>query len=94
MDDFEVLPNLETKFVVANTLIGLNLQGYGDAFTSAIILPKCKELTQIFLPFTEAKTSTEKEQRGYVPNKIIPPKDGYSDYIHLIVDTNGKITNW
>ena len=33
-------------------------------------------------------------ERGYVPNKIIPPKDGYSDYIHLIVDTNGKITNW
>ena len=31
---------------------------------------------------------------GYVPNKIIPPEDGYGDYIELIVDKNGKITNW
>jgi len=31
---------------------------------------------------------------GYVPNKIIPPKDGYGDYIELIVDQFGKVTNW
>ena len=30
----------------------------------------------------------------YVPNSIIPPKDGYGDYIELIVDKTGKITNW
>ena len=31
---------------------------------------------------------------GYVPNSIIPPKDGYGDYIKLIVDQFGKVTNW
>jgi len=33
-------------------------------------------------------------KQNYVPNDIIPPKDGYGDYIHLIVDENGKIINW
>jgi len=32
--------------------------------------------------------------KGYVPNKLIPPKDGYGDYIHLFIDESGKITNW
>ena len=32
--------------------------------------------------------------KGYVPNKLIPPKDGYGDYIHLFIDASGKITNW
>ena len=30
----------------------------------------------------------------YVPNKLLPPDDGYGDYIHLTIDENGKITNW
>ena len=33
-------------------------------------------------------------KRGYVPNKAIPPKNGYSDYIHLFINKTGKITNW
>ena len=33
-------------------------------------------------------------KRDYVPNKIIPPKDGYGNYIRLYIDENGKITNW
>jgi hypothetical protein len=31
---------------------------------------------------------------GYVPNKLIPDKDGYGDYITLDVNSKGKITNW
>jgi hypothetical protein len=31
---------------------------------------------------------------GYVPNKAIPPVDGYSDYVKLNIDFNGRITNW
>ena len=33
-------------------------------------------------------------EEDYVPNKCIPPTDGYSDYIDLHIDENGKITNW
>jgi hypothetical protein len=31
---------------------------------------------------------------GYVPNELIPPTDGYGDYIGLKIDKNGKIVNW
>jgi hypothetical protein len=31
---------------------------------------------------------------GYVPNQLLPPIKGYGDYIELIIDENGKITNW
>jgi hypothetical protein len=33
-------------------------------------------------------------EEDYVPNKCIPPDDGYNDYIVLHIDENGKITNW
>ena len=59
--DFDVLPNLETKFVVANTLIGIDLTGGGDIFEQNF-LEECKKLTQIFTPFTTAKTPTQKAQ--------------------------------
>jgi hypothetical protein len=58
IEDFEVLPNLETKFVVANTLIGINLQGKN--LFEHDLLTKCSELTVIFMPFTQAKTPKEK----------------------------------
>jgi hypothetical protein len=31
---------------------------------------------------------------GYVPNKLIPDKDGFGDYITLNINTLGEITNW
>lgn len=31
---------------------------------------------------------------GYVPNKILPPTNGYGDYLELKIDENGVITNW
>ena len=33
-------------------------------------------------------------EENYVPNKCIPPLDGYGDYIDLQIDENGRITNW
>lgn len=33
-------------------------------------------------------------EQDYVPNKLIPPLDGYGDYIHFIIDGGGIITNW
>lgn len=30
----------------------------------------------------------------YVPNGLIPPHDGYGDYIHLVINEDGIITNW
>ena len=31
---------------------------------------------------------------GYVPNKVLPPEDGYSDYLELHINKDGVITNW
>jgi len=33
-------------------------------------------------------------RRDYVPNKLLPPNDGYGDYVTLDIDVNGKILNW
>ncbi|GHT49681.1 hypothetical protein AGMMS49982_03590 [Bacteroidia bacterium] len=58
-EDFDVLPNLETKFVVANSLIGIDLkQKEGELFD---FTQPFRELAQIFTPFTTAKTPKEKE---------------------------------
>lgn len=32
--------------------------------------------------------------KGYVPNGVIPPRDGCGDYIHFYIDENGKIEEW
>jgi hypothetical protein len=58
IEDFDVLPNLETKFVVANTLIGIDFKkSEGMLFDFD---KEFRELTKIFMPFTTAKTSKEK----------------------------------
>ena len=59
--DFDVLPNLETKFVVANTLIGIDLTGGDDMFQKNF-MAECRNLTQIFTPFTTSRTPTEKSR--------------------------------
>lgn len=33
-------------------------------------------------------------KEGYVPNQLLPPTNGYGDYVHFIIDENGFITNW
>jgi len=30
----------------------------------------------------------------YVPNRLLPPEDGYGDYLDLDIDEEGKILNW
>jgi hypothetical protein len=59
IENFEVLPNLETKFIVANSLIGIEKKNQGDIFG---IDQAFKELTKIFLPFTTATTPKAKEK--------------------------------
>jgi hypothetical protein len=58
IERFEVLPNLETKFVVANSLIGIEKNAQNDIFG---VNKAFEELTEAFLPFTTAKTPKEKE---------------------------------
>lgn len=33
-------------------------------------------------------------EQDYVPNRLLPPTDGYGDYINFKIDENGIITNW
>ncbi|GMO37673.1 MAG: hypothetical protein Ta2B_17380 [Termitinemataceae bacterium] len=80
IEDFEVLPNLETKFTAANTLIGINLSG-GDLFNQQL-LEHCKELTGIFTPFTKARTPKEKET---IKNAFDAKKQ---ELIKLLVDNS------
>lgn len=35
-----------------------------------------------------------KLENDYVPNNLIPPDDGYGDYISLFIDEAGVVTNW
>lgn len=30
----------------------------------------------------------------YVPNKLLPPYDGFGDYVHFKINEQGIITNW
>ena len=62
IEDFDVLPNLETKFVVANTLIGIEKKKGGDQSTFFDLDKEFHALTEIFLPFTTAKTPPEKKK--------------------------------
>lgn len=34
------------------------------------------------------------EDGSYVPNHLLPPRDGYGDYVKFIIDKDGVITNW
>lgn len=31
---------------------------------------------------------------GYVPNGVVPPKDGYGDYINFEIENNGDVLGW
>lgn len=33
-------------------------------------------------------------KQDYVPNQLLPPTDGYGDYVDFEIDVNGIITNW
>lgn len=33
-------------------------------------------------------------ERDYVPNQLLPPDDGYGDYVCFVIDETGIITNW
>lgn len=33
-------------------------------------------------------------KQNYVPNQLLPPTDGYGDYVNFEIDENGIITNW
>ena len=35
-----------------------------------------------------------KIEQNYAPNKLLPPVDGYSDYVNFKINKNGIITNW
>jgi hypothetical protein len=34
------------------------------------------------------------KDEGYVPNELIPPKNGFGDYLDLEINEQGKIINW
>jgi hypothetical protein len=88
--EFEMLPNLETKFVVADTLRGVEEKKQGDIFG---INKSFKELTKIFLPFTTAKTPKEKEQIKNNFNKKKQEIVNNPD-LHFGAETKEKILKW
>jgi hypothetical protein len=48
----------------------------------------------VYSLFDENNELVAEIEQDYVPNRLIPPHDGYGDYIHFIIDENGFITNW
>jgi hypothetical protein len=87
--EFEVLPNLETKFVVANTLIGIEEENHDFFGVNKVF----KELTKIFLPFTTAQAPKEKEQIKNNFNKKKQEIVGTPDFT-FGEDSKNKILKW
>jgi len=93
IEDFEVLPNLETKFVVANTLIGIEKKKAGEQLSMFDLDKEFQDLTKIFLPFTTAKTPLEKEQIKNAFNKRKDEIINNPDF-ELGTDAKEKIRAW
>jgi hypothetical protein len=89
--DFNVLPNLETKFTVANTLIGINLKK--DPGSLFDFNEEFRQLTEIFTPFTTAKTPREKAD---IKNVFERKKHEIINNPHSQLDivTKTKIAAW
>ncbi|GBU23870.1 hypothetical protein R83H12_00489 [Fibrobacteria bacterium R8-3-H12] len=92
IENFDVLPNLETKFIVANTLVGIDLKNLGNMF-EVVLLPEFEKLTKIFLPFTTAKASKEKES---IKNAFNEKKEEVinNPNFKFGTDTKDKIHAW
>jgi hypothetical protein len=91
IENFEVLPNLETKLVVANSLIGIDLKK--DESSLFDFNAEFRELTEIFLPFTTAKTPSDKTRikNAFEKKKHEILNDPNSQ---LDNDTKNKIEKW
>jgi hypothetical protein len=61
--------------------------------TSGRVFLKVRDEGKYYL-LNEKKEIVNSQKEGYVPNKLIPPKDGFGDYIDLGVNEQGEITNW
>jgi len=88
---FDVLPNLETKFAVANTLIGIDLKK--DERSLFDFNEEFRALTNIFTLFTTAKTTEEKNK---IKNAFENKKREIINNAHsqLAPLTKEKIAKW
>lgn len=65
--------------------------GWPEGKKGSFHMKVCDEGTYILLDAQgEEITRTE----GYVPNHLLPPSDGYGDYLELHIGENGIISNW
>jgi hypothetical protein len=60
---------------------------------SGRVFSKVRDEGEYYL-LNENRDLVYKQEYGYVPNKLIPPKDGFNDYVDFDIDEDGKITNW
>ncbi len=44
--------------------------------------------------FNPIRHSDRDDSPKYVPNHLLPPSNGYGDYLELDIDGDGKILNW
>ena len=88
--NFDVLPNLETKFVVADTLMKIDLDFSDNVLVS--LSDDFKALTEIFLTFTTAKTP---DQKALIKNAFHKKKMEILTKENLEWGENkDKIKNW
>lgn len=62
--------------------------------TTADVSYKVCDQGEYFLLDTDRKVVLSLEGGEYVPNKLIPDRDSYGDYITMKIDETGRILNW
>jgi hypothetical protein len=99
-DDFflDDHPELRPYVVGENVILKINLksgfiEGWGEKIGFAVdFFEKIVDAGSYWL--IDADGNGLIGYCGYVPNKVIPEKDGYGDYIDLKINEFGVITNW
>lgn len=81
-DDWKAVIEIDTGRIV----------GWPKGETGNMHIKVCDEGNYYLIDDTGATIASIEED--YVPNKLLPPVDGYGDYVHFIINEDGIITNW
>jgi hypothetical protein len=71
---------------------GARVRDWPEGQTGDFCMKVCDEGFYCLLDSEGAVVARREE--NYVPNRLLPPNDGWGDYVELKIDEDGKIVNW